>query len=103
VDERITAVAAVGLVAWHEETSLSGTGVLTGLGRFEPDFMSSFDRPKFFVTGEHDAFVPPHAIRGLVERLSPPKELRILAGTDHFFGGREAEVGSMVADFVAAL
>jgi hypothetical protein len=93
----------VGLVAWHDGTTLFGTGALTGLGRFEPDFLSSYDRPKFFVTGEYDTFASPQAIRILVDRLPPPKQLRIVAGTDHFFGGQETDVGVLVADFVAAL
>jgi alpha/beta superfamily hydrolase len=102
-DQRITATAAVGLVAWHDEPSLSGSGTLSGLGRFDLDFLSSFGRPKLFVTGEYDAFASPEAIQSLVDRLPAPKELRIMTGTDHFFGGQEAEVGALVADFIAAL
>ena len=103
MDQRLAATAAVGLLAWRDETSLFGTNSLSGLGRFETDFMSSFYQPKLFVTGEYDAFATPQAIRVLVDRLPPPKQLRIMAGTDHFFGGQEADVGALVADFVSGL
>jgi alpha/beta superfamily hydrolase len=102
-DLRVTATAAVGLVAWHDEPSLFSSGALAGLGQFEPDFLKTLNRPKLFITGEYDSFAPPEAVRVLVERLPPPNELRILGGTDHFFAGREAEVGELVADFIAAL
>jgi dienelactone hydrolase len=106
-DRRVTAVAGVGLVAWHHDLDLHQIGRQPGsepeTWQFAPDFLQSFARPKLFVSGEHDSYGPPAAIRRLVDRLVPPKEFRVLPGTDHFFWGRESEVGSLVAGFVAGL
>jgi alpha/beta superfamily hydrolase len=101
-DPRVAAVAAAGLVAWREE-ALSSAGTALNLGRFAPDFLQRFRKPKLFVSGEHDGFVSQQALRGLVDRLPPPKELHLLPGTDHFFVGREREVGELVAGFVVGL
>jgi alpha/beta superfamily hydrolase len=38
-----------------------------------------------------------------MNRIPPPKTLHILPGTDHFFGGREQEVGKLVAEFLTSL
>lgn len=101
-DPRVVAVAAAGLVAWRED-ALSSPGTAFNLSRFEPGFLQVFRRPKLFVSGEHDGFVSPQALRGLVDRLPPPKQLHVLPGTDHFFAGREREVGELVAGFVVGL
>lgn len=106
-DPRITAVAAVGLAAWHYDTEFYRAGAGFALGakswQFEPEFMQSYSQPKLFVTGEHDPFAPPHALRGLVDRLPEPKALHVVPGTDHFLQGHEQQVGAMVASFVADL
>lgn len=100
-DHRVAATVAVGLVAWHRNVKPSRSYSLSNLGQFDPGFMRSFRRPKFFVTGEYDQFASPQAIRALVDELPPPKELHVLRGSDHFFSGREQEVGKLVADFIA--
>ena len=106
-DPRVAAAAAVGLVAWRFDADFyqlsagRDSGVQTR--QFDPDFLRSFTRPKLFVTGEWDAFAPPEAVRGLVDRLPPPKSLCIVPGTDHFFGGREREAGRLVAEFISGL
>lgn len=106
-DARVAAVAAAGLVAWrydldfYRATSQPGRNADTW--QFAPDFLQSFARPKLFITGEGDPFAPPSALRDLVNRLPPPKTLHALPGTDHFFWGREREVGDLVADFITGL
>lgn len=106
-DPRVTAIVAVGLAAWHYDTEFyrAGTGFALGAEpwQFDAEFMQSCSRPKLFVTGEHDPFAPPNALRSLVDRLPPPKSLFVVPGTDHFLGGYEQQVGEMVAGFVAEL
>lgn len=63
-------------------------------------FLDADSRPKLFIVGEHDPWAPSDALREYVARLSPPKTLRLVPGTDHFFGGREAEVATSIADFI---
>jgi len=64
-------------------------------------FLDADPRPKLFIVGERDPWAPPDALREYVARLSPPKTLRLISGTDHFFGGREGEVAALIADFLA--
>jgi alpha/beta superfamily hydrolase len=99
-DPRVIAVAAIGLVPWGPDIDLRRAN-LQQTRHFAPDFLASFARPKLFVSGEHDAFAPPSVLRDLVDRIPGPKELHILKGTDHFFQGREQEVGELIASFVA--
>lgn len=105
-DPRITAIAAVGLVAWHYDKAFYENRNLPQLGTeslsFDPEFMKTLTRPKLFISGEQDSFAPPQALRRFVDQLPPPKELHVLPGTDHFFVGREQEVGNLVAGFVAS-
>jgi pimeloyl-ACP methyl ester carboxylesterase len=79
-------VAAVGLVA---ENCSSG-------------FLRSFTRPKLFVIGDQDRLAGPQALHDLVDQLPPPKILHTVTNADHFFWGREREVGNLVAEFIAS-
>jgi alpha/beta superfamily hydrolase len=101
-DPRIAAITGVGLVPWSDEIDLPESAMTQRSRRFDPDFLASFARPKLFVSGEDDQFTTPGALQELVDRIPPPKELHILSGTDHFFIGRESEVGSLVAGFLSA-
>jgi alpha/beta superfamily hydrolase len=102
-DPRVIAVAAIGLVAWDPGIDLRRANLWQETRHFDPGFLASFTRPKLFVSGEHDAFTPPAVLRDLVDRIPAPKELHIVHGTDHFFQGREQDVGELVASFVAEL
>jgi alpha/beta superfamily hydrolase len=106
-DLRITAVAAVGLAAWHYDAGFYEASTYRALGpkpwQLDPDFLQSFTRPKLFVTGEYDSFAPPQRMRHLVDRLPPPKALQVVPGTDHFWQGHEPAVAELVAEFFAGL
>jgi len=65
-------------------------------------FLDADPRPKLFIAGERDPWAPSGPLRAYVERLQPPKALHILPHTDHFFGGCEAAVATLVADFLTA-
>ena len=83
-DPRIRGVVAIGLPMWQ----------------LEDGFLTSYTKPKLFIAGENDSICPPDMLRRFVEGLPPPKEMRILQGTDHFLMGREREVAEAVADFI---
>jgi alpha/beta superfamily hydrolase len=104
-DRRVAAAAAVALVAWHVDTDFyrvsAGYPVTSELEQFDPDFMQGFRCPKLFISGERDWFISPEAIRKLVDGLPPPKTLTLIPGADHFFSGREQQVGEQVAEFIA--
>ena len=83
-DPRICGVVAIGLP----------------MGQLEEGFISGYARPKLFIVGEGDSVCPPDKLRRFAEGLPPPKEVRILSGSDHFLIGREKEVAEAVADFI---
>lgn len=56
--------------------------------------------PKLFVQGSLDEFGSPADLRRFVERLSEPKELKIIEGADHFFEGRLDELEQTVSGFI---
>lgn len=84
-DQRIMAVACVGLAV--------GWGDLTHLGQWAG--------PKLFVTGERDDFCPPAELDKYVSGLPAPANQVVLKNTGHFFEGREAELGTVIAEFIA--
>jgi alpha/beta superfamily hydrolase len=104
-DRRVGAAAAVALVAWHDDTDFyrvtAGYPATSEFEQFDLDFMQGFTCPKLFVSGERDWFISPEAIRNFVDRLPPPKMLKIIPGADHFFSNHEQEVGQQVAEFIA--
>lgn len=60
-------------------------------------------KPKFCVHGEADAFAKPAAFLRWYGSLPEPKNLLKLETADHFFRGREREVGRAVAEFFFSL
>jgi alpha/beta superfamily hydrolase len=65
--------------------------------------MGSLACPKLFITGQHDQLAPPGELLKLVEWLPEPKSIQIVPGADHFWWGRERDVGERVAHFVTGL
>jgi hypothetical protein len=55
-------------------------------------------RPVLLVSGQGDQFSPRPALESLARKL-PQAKVEIVAGTDHFFWRREAEVASLVGAF----
>jgi alpha/beta superfamily hydrolase len=66
-------------------------------------FLDDDARPKLFIAGEHDPWAPPDLLRAYVARLRPPKALHVVPHTDHFFGGREGDVATAIASWLAEL
>lgn len=55
------------------------------------------------ICGEHDSFAPPDQALDLGQRLAQPVEPVIIAGTDHFFSGRESELTGILTDYIIQL
>lgn len=84
-EERVQAVTVIGLpVAWRS---------LEHLGQWP--------HPKLFVTGERDDFCPPGQLAKYVKGLPEPNTVITLRRTGHFFEEREADLGAVVAEFMA--
>ncbi len=58
-------------------------------------------KAKLFVQGQRDEFGSPDELKGWVDTLDEPKELRIITGADHFFDGHLTELQQCISDFVA--
>ncbi len=61
--------------------------------------LRAVEKPRLFVQGERDAFLPGESLRALVEPLPPPRELVVVGGADHFFAGHLDELQGAVLDW----
>lgn len=66
------------------------------------DYVCSCATSKIIVGGAEDGFFPVQELRSFVERLAPPKQVEIIAGTDHFWWGRERQLAALIAGFFAS-
>ncbi len=56
-------------------------------------------QPKLLILGEHDHDFPLQQFRFQARRYSDPKQVEIIYGADHFFGGHVAQVSKLATDF----
>jgi alpha/beta superfamily hydrolase len=59
-------------------------------------------KPVLLVSGDRDSYSPVAGLQTLKSRIGDSARLEIVAGTDHFFGGREAELSRAIADALKA-
>lgn len=57
--------------------------------------------PKLFLCGDQDHVIPADQFSFLAKRFVEPREVHIIPGADHFFGGFEREVADLVSGFFA--
>jgi alpha/beta superfamily hydrolase len=89
-DSRVDALALIGIPLRPEDVELPPLPDGTDLRLFA--------RPALLVTGEHDEYAPPDAVREYAG-LFPRAEAVVLEGTDHYFWRREKEAAAVVGDF----
>lgn len=89
-DRRVAALALVGLPLAPNDLSLPPLPDVTDL--------RGFRRPALLLAGEHDTFAPPAMIESYASAF-PDAEVRIVAGTDHYFWRREREAAAIVGAF----
>ncbi len=70
---------------------------------FDFSYLEDVKVPKFFVAGDRDDFLNLDDLKKLVEKVDDPKELVVIPGADHFYGGYEAQMGSLVGGFLGNL
>ena len=95
--------AGVAMKAGFSDDTPGALSVI-GRARVDPDDDLA-RRPKLpvqFVIGERDRQMAPEHAKRLHTELSPPPEIHTIAGADHFFVGREREVGTLVVAFFRA-
>ena len=94
VDERIAALALVGVVLSDTRLSLPPLP--------DPSALKGFDRPVLLLAGEADHFSPMPELRH-VARSFPMVTLEVVKGADHFFRRRERDAASAVGSFASRL
>jgi alpha/beta superfamily hydrolase len=89
-DRRVAALALVGLPLAPNDLSLPPLPDATDL--------RAFRRPALLLAGAHDAFAPAALLEAYASAF-PDAEVRIVAGTDHYFWRREREAAAIVGTF----
>ena len=55
--------------------------------------------PKLLILGEHDHDFPAQQFKFMARRFTEPKDVEVIRGADHFFGGHVSEVVGLATDF----
>ena len=59
-------------------------------------------KPVLLISGDRDSYSPVAGLQTLKSRIGESARLEIVAGADHFFGGREGELARAIADALKA-
>jgi alpha/beta superfamily hydrolase len=62
-------------------------------------FLPQLPGLRLIVVGDRDDLCPLKSLETLLAKSSTPPEVRVIQGTDHFFGGAEAQLFRIVRDF----
>ncbi len=93
--------AMVALSAGYERAEVARiVAVALPLAMADARIPSGASKPMLLVSGDRDSYSPVAGLQALKAKIGDSARLEIIAGTDHFFGGREAELSRTI---VAAL
>jgi uncharacterized protein len=67
---------------------------------YDFSFLETCAKPKLFVSGDRDQFGTPAQLEALLQSVSSPKKLILIAGGDHFFEGRLRELRDAIEQWV---
>ncbi|MBS7247435.1 MAG: dienelactone hydrolase family protein [Candidatus Jordarchaeales archaeon] len=67
---------------------------------FNFDYFRNMKKPKFFVIGDSDEFIPLKDFMTFYEEIPSPKKYIIIRGADHFFHGHESEIAKTITDLL---
>jgi len=68
------------------------------IGMIDPSIIETTTKPIVLVSGDRDSYCPATQLGALAARLGALAHLRIIAGADHFFGGREREIVAALSE-----
>ena len=92
-------VVALGLA--RQDESLAGiAAVAPPLSMFDCSFAAELTPPVFLVAGDRDNYCPAADFQRLAAKLPPTARAVTLPNADHFFAGRETEIGAVVRDWL---
>lgn len=63
--------------------------------------LKEYIKPKFIIVGENDDVIGQQELRELFQEIPQPRQLEIISGADHFWGGYEEIVAEKVSGFFA--
>jgi len=73
------------------------------LGMIDPSALGTITTPIVLLAGDQDSYCPANRLAEVAERLGASARIRIIPGADHFFGGREREIGAALVEELATL
>src|SRR5580692_11796528 len=99
VDDAVGAMVAVS--AGYERAEIARiVAVALPLAMADARIPDGASKPVVLVSGDRDSYSPIAGLQALKSKIGDSARLEIVAGADHFFGGREAELSRAI---VAAL
>ncbi len=97
--------AAVGLQAACPDADVKfvisiGTPLQAENRAYQYNFLRQCEKPKLFISGDHDQFAKAEELRELVDAVAEPKKLVLVRGGDHFFAGHLEEYRQEIEGWV---
>ncbi|HTZ58946.1 MAG TPA: alpha/beta family hydrolase [Acidobacteriaceae bacterium] len=89
-DERVKGIAALGLP------------VSAGGREYHYRFLAGCHQPKLFISGTADQYGPRASVEAVVANATPPAELVMVEGADHFFMGKLELVQQALSAWIEA-
>jgi alpha/beta superfamily hydrolase len=89
--------AMVALSAGYERAEIARiVAVALPLTMADARIPDGASKPVLLVSGDRDSYSPVAGLQALEAKIGDSARLEIIAGTDHFFGGREAELSRAI-------
>jgi hypothetical protein len=90
--------AMVALSAGYERAEIARiVAVALPLAMADARIPEGASKPVLLVSGDRDSYSPVAGLQELKAKIGDSARLEIIAGADHFFGGREAELSRAIA------
>ena len=91
--------AMVAMSAGYERAEISRIiAVALPLAMADVRVPAGASKPVLLVSGDHDSYSPVARLQALKSKIGGSARLEIVDGTDHFFGGREAELSRVIVN-----
>ena len=91
--------ATVALIyAAHDPRVKTVVAISPPIFRLTPE-LAAFERPKLFITGEHDEVSPRHKLEPWIERL-PARGFKVISGARHLMRGYESTAAQAVVHYL---
>src|ERR1700719_4093550 len=95
--------AMVALSAGYERAEIARiVAVALPLAMADARIPDGASKPVLLVSGDRDSYSPVAGVQALKAKIGDSARLEIIAGTDHFFGGREAELSRAIVGALKA-